>query len=82
MTEARARFSSFVEEVSADERFEITRRDRPAAVLLGADDYAALMETIAVLSSAKDVREIRNGLRDLKRSSAFTEDPLVDGQPQ
>ncbi|QQZ19403.1 type II toxin-antitoxin system Phd/YefM family antitoxin (plasmid) [Rhodococcus sp. 21391] len=32
------------------ERFEITRNGHRAAVLLGADDYDALRETIAVLS--------------------------------
>jgi len=45
--------SKLVEEASSThERFEITRNGQRAAVLLGADDYDALQETIAVLSDS------------------------------
>ncbi|WP_342661325.1 type II toxin-antitoxin system Phd/YefM family antitoxin [Rhodococcus ruber] len=51
VADARARLSRLVDAVErAHERFEITRNGRRVAVLLGADDYEALRETIAVLS--------------------------------
>ena len=63
---ARANFSRLVEEAEhTHERFEITRNGHRAAVLLGADDYDALTETIAVLSDAHLMREHQNGADDI-----------------
>lgn len=51
VADARAKLSRLVDEAeTTHERFEITRNGRRAAVLLGAGDYDALRETIAVLS--------------------------------
>ena len=51
VAEARARLSRLVDVAErTHERFEITRDGHRAAILLGADDYDALRETIAVLS--------------------------------
>lgn len=51
MAEARAQLSRLVDEAErTHERFEISRNGHRAAVLLGADDYDALRETIAVLT--------------------------------
>ncbi|MDQ3470205.1 MAG: type II toxin-antitoxin system Phd/YefM family antitoxin [Actinomycetota bacterium] len=49
--EARAQLSRLIDEATAThQRFEITRHGRAAAVLLSADDFDALRETISVLS--------------------------------
>ena len=51
LADARANLSKLIEDASTThERIEITKNGRRAAVLLGADDYDALHETIAVLS--------------------------------
>ncbi len=51
VADARAQLSRLVDEAErTHERFEITCNGHRAAVLLGADDYDALRETIAVLS--------------------------------
>lgn len=51
VADARSQLSKLIDEaVSTHERFEITRNGRRTAVLLSADDYDALQETIAVLS--------------------------------
>ena len=51
VADARAQLSRLVDEAEhTHERFEITRNGHRAAVLLGADDYDALRETIAVFS--------------------------------
>lgn len=53
VADVRARLSQLIEQaISTHERFEITRNGRRAAVLISADDYDALTETIAVLSDA------------------------------
>jgi antitoxin YefM len=51
VADARARLSRLIDEATTThQRFEITRNGRRAAVLLSADDYDILQETIAVLS--------------------------------
>lgn len=51
VADARAQLSRLVDEAErTHEQFEITRNGHRAAVLLGADDYDALRETIAVLA--------------------------------
>lgn len=53
LAEARSQLSRLVEvAVTTHERFEITRNGRRSAVLMSADDYDVLQETIAVLSDA------------------------------
>jgi len=54
--------SKLVEEASTThERFEITRNGRRSAVLLAADDYDAMRETIAVLSDTKLLQAHQEG---------------------
>ena len=54
VADARARLSQLIDEaIATHERFEITRNGRRAAVLLSADDYDTLQDTISVLSDAE-----------------------------
>jgi antitoxin YefM len=58
LAEVRAQLSKLVEEAtSTHERFDITRNGQRVAVLLGADDYDGLHETIAVLSDSELLRD-------------------------
>ena len=58
-TDARNRLSELIDEVSrTHERIEITRHGHPAAVLMSADDLAALEETLDVLSSPAAMRQL------------------------
>lgn len=51
VADARAQMSRLIDEaMTTHERFEITRNGRRVAVLLSADDYDTLQDTIAVLS--------------------------------
>lgn len=64
---ARANLSQLVEDASSThERIEITKNGQRAAVLLGADDYDSMIETIAVLS---DGELLKDHLRGLEESS-------------
>ncbi|HWH26438.1 MAG TPA: type II toxin-antitoxin system Phd/YefM family antitoxin [Pseudolysinimonas sp.] len=72
VADARANFSKIVDSASTThERFEVTRNGSRVAVLLGADDYDGLMETIAVLSDSELLREIGMGSRDLADGRAY-----------
>ncbi|WP_427004121.1 type II toxin-antitoxin system Phd/YefM family antitoxin [Pseudarthrobacter sp. H2] len=73
VAEARSHFSRLVEQASTThERFEITRNGSRAAVLLGAEDYDAMLETLAILSELELVKEIGQGLKDLESGDTFT----------
>jgi antitoxin YefM len=66
VAEARAQLSRLVAEAArTHERFEITRSGRRVAVLLGADDYDALRETIAVLADVELLRAHAEGVTAL-----------------
>lgn len=53
LADARAQLSKLVEDAATThERFEITRNGRRAAVLLSADDYDVMQDTISVLSDS------------------------------
>ena len=53
LTEARNRLSEIVEDVtSTGSEFVISRHGRPAAVVIGYEEYEALLETLNILSDA------------------------------
>lgn len=73
LAEARANLSRLIESAATThERFEVTRNGRRVAVLLGADDYDALLETLDVLSRPEDVAAIQRGLADLEAGETFS----------
>jgi antitoxin YefM len=77
LADARARLSEIVSDAeTTHERFEITRNGRPAAVLLGADDYEAMRETIAILSDSDLVASVREGLTELHAGAGLDQEEL------
>jgi prevent-host-death family protein len=79
LAEARTRLSEIVTDAqTTHERFEITRNGRPAAVLVAAEDYDAMRETIAVLADSDLMRDIREGLAQLHTGNFLDEDGLAD----
>lgn len=49
------------------DRFVITKRGKPVAVLLGADDYESLMETLDILADPKAMAGLRRGEAELRK---------------
>ncbi len=81
LSEAKMKLSSLIDTVqTTDEEVLITKNGAPAAVLVSPDEYDSLKETIAVRSDAALMREIKEGLRDLKRKKAklYTLEELFD----
>lgn len=77
LAEARANLSKLVESaVTTHERFEVTRNGQRAAVLLSADDYDALLETVDVLSLPEEVDAIRRGLAELEAGEVSSADEV------
>ena len=79
LAEVRQDLSRLVEEaVSTHARFDITRNGRRAAVLLSADDFDSLIETLDVLADGKLVAEIRKGMRDAASGRTVSQAELVE----
>lgn len=78
VAEARATFSKIVDAAeTTHERYEVTRNGRRAAVLLGADDFDALLETVAILGDAELVASIREGVSDLDAGLTVSADEVA-----
>lgn len=78
LAEARANLSRIVDEaVRTHERVEITRNGTRAAVLLSADDYDALLETLDILSDADLVREIADAQAQEARGEVHQLDEVM-----
>ena len=48
------------------DRYIITKRGRPAVVMLSIDDYEALMETLDILNDKDTMARLHQGERDIK----------------
>jgi antitoxin YefM len=71
LSEAKMKLSGLVEAVNAsDEEIVITKNGSPAAVLISADGFESLKETLVVRSDATLMDEIRKGLKSLKEKKA------------
>lgn len=78
VADARSRLSKLIDEAtSTHERFEITRNGRRAAVLLSADDYDMLQDTIAVLSDQALLFAHREGQAAIEAGDYLDADQLA-----
>lgn len=69
LSEVKTRLSQLIDQiVSRDEVITITRNGRPAAVLVSPDEFESWKETVAIRSDIELMKEIRRGLRGLKRT--------------
>ncbi|MGI8945764.1 MAG: type II toxin-antitoxin system Phd/YefM family antitoxin [Thermoleophilaceae bacterium] len=63
----KARFSELVDRVAREQdRVTVTRRGKPAAVLVSPDDLESLEETLAVLSDPRLLDQIRDSKDELE----------------
>jgi len=73
LAEARAHLSRLVEQASTThERVEITKNGSRSAVLLGAEDYDAMVETLDILADAQEVAELRTALDEARAGQVHT----------
>ena len=66
LTEARSRLSEIVDEVtSTGSTFEISRHGRLAAVIISAEEYESLLETLNILADNTTMAAIAEAERDV-----------------
>jgi antitoxin YefM len=79
VAEARSQLSRLIDNAGAThERFEITRNGRRGAVLLSADDYDALQETVSVLSDEELLTANREGAAAIEADDYMDADQLAN----
>lgn len=66
LTQARNRLSEIVDEVtSTGSELVITRHGKPAAVVIGYEDYQSLIETLNILSDSQTMKALAEAEDDL-----------------
>lgn len=82
LAEARAQLSRIIDEaVRTHQRVEITRNGVRSAVVLSADDYDSLMETMDILADADLVRELGTALAELDAGEELSTDDVLSALP-
>ena len=77
LAEVKAKFSEMVDRVEHHhDRITVTRNGRPAAVLMSADDLAALEDTLDLLSDPAALADIEQARRDVVAGNTFSADDL------
>lgn len=77
LADARASLSKHIESAATThERFEITRNGARVAVLLSAEDYDALVETLDILSSPDEVAALRTAIAELESGDVSSADEV------
>jgi len=73
LSEVKAKLSELVDEVeSRDERVVITRKGRPAAVLVSHDDLESWQETLEITSDRALMAELRRAVRQMEAGRFVT----------
>ena len=73
----KAHLSELADRVEGEhERVVVTRKGRPAAVLVSPEDLESLEETLAVLSDPELMRQIREGETAIKAGEVATLEDL------
>jgi antitoxin YefM len=77
VADARANFSRLVESAeTTHERFEVTRNGSRVAVILGADDFDSLVETLAILTDQELMASMREADAAIARGEVVAGDDL------
>ncbi|HLZ47459.1 MAG TPA: type II toxin-antitoxin system Phd/YefM family antitoxin [Candidatus Limnocylindria bacterium] len=77
LSEVKAKLSELVDDVeSRDERIVITRKGRPAAVLVSQDDLDSWQETLEIMSDPELMADLRRGIRQLERGQTVSYETL------
>lgn len=81
LSEAKMKLSELVDKITNfKESIVITKRGKPAAVLVSPEEFDSEEETMVVQSDAELMAEIRKGLKTLKKKSTklYTLDEIFD----
>jgi len=78
VTEAKQRFTQIVK--GAEEYFDrylVTRNGKEAAVVMSAEEYESLLETLDILANKREVRAIADGSARARRGETISLDKYL-----
>lgn len=76
-TDARARLTELLDDVEArHEHVVITRKGRPAAVVVSPEEWDAIEETLEVLQDEQTLADLRESAKDVKAGRMFSLDDV------
>ena len=76
-TDARARLTELLDDVEArHEHVVITRKGRPAAVIVSPEEWDAIEETLDVLQDEQTLADLRESAKDVKAGRLFSLDDV------
>jgi prevent-host-death family protein len=76
-TEARAKLTELLDDVEArHEHLVITRKGRPAAVVVSPEEWDAIEETLDVLQDEQTLADLRESEEDVKAGRLFSLDEV------
>lgn len=58
------------------DRFIVTKRGKPVAVMMSPDDYEGLLETIEILSDKETAKRIKEAKREIKEGKTVSLEKL------
>ena len=68
LKELRPKLPQVIKSIDARfERFVISRRGEPVAIMLSLDDFESMIETLNEISDAENLTRIRRGMKEAKR---------------
>ncbi len=77
LADARSKFSQLIESASkTHERFEITKNGERVALLIGADDFDSLLETLEILADREQTKDILEGMRELQEGKSANQEEM------
>ena len=77
LADARSKFSQLIDSAATThERFEITKNGERVALLIGADDYDAMIETFEILADRELTREVFESIKELHDGRTYSSDEL------
>ncbi len=77
LAEARNRLSALIDEVSGThETIMITRNGVPAAVVVSAEDYESVLETLALAANAEDRARLAEAEESVQAGDVLTGDEM------
>jgi antitoxin YefM len=79
----KAHFSEVADRVEKQqERIVVTRKGRPAVVLISPDDLESLEETLAILSDRRLMAKIRKGLTEAAADQGIPLERVIGSRPR
>ncbi len=59
------------------DRYVVTKRGKPVAVMMSVDDYEAMLETIEILSDKETMNRIRNAEKEIAQGKTVSHEDLI-----